>query len=103
MPQARSTGLISPWSELWEQYFEYELQPVAGGVRARTSKAAVSEDFAISGRRDPALLRSVRGEHDPVEARALVREAFRRRRVGLAALLLADALRAQRARKIASS
>jgi pimeloyl-ACP methyl ester carboxylesterase len=52
---ARSTGLISPWSELWEQYFEYELQPVAGGVRARTSKAAVSEDFAISGRRDPAL------------------------------------------------
>jgi pimeloyl-ACP methyl ester carboxylesterase len=51
---ARSTGLISPWSRLWEEIFEYELQPVAGGVRARTSKPAVSEDFAISALRDPA-------------------------------------------------
>lgn len=51
---ARSTGLISPWSRLWEQIFEYELQPVAGGVRARTNKAAVSEDFALSAERDPA-------------------------------------------------
>ena len=53
---ARSTGLISPWSTLWDQYFEYELQPVAGGVRARTSKAAVSEDFAIALNRDASEL-----------------------------------------------
>ena len=34
--------------------------------------------------RDPALLRALRGERDPVEARALLREALRRQRYGVA-------------------
>jgi pimeloyl-ACP methyl ester carboxylesterase len=51
---ARSTGLITPWDPLWDRYFEYELQPVEGGVAARTSKDAVSEDFAYGETHDPA-------------------------------------------------
>jgi glycosyltransferase involved in cell wall biosynthesis len=38
--------------------------------------------------REPALLRAVRGERDPVEARALFREALRRRRFRLALRVL---------------
>ena len=45
--------------------------------------------------RDPALLRSIRGERDPSEARALVHEAVRRRRYGLVAGLAFDALRSR--------
>jgi pimeloyl-ACP methyl ester carboxylesterase len=52
---ARSTGLIAPWDPLWDQYFAYELRSVAGGVSSRTSKAAVSEDFAQAATQDPAL------------------------------------------------
>jgi len=51
---ARSTGLIAPWDPLWDQYFAYELRPVAGGVASRTSKAAVNEDFAHGDTHDPA-------------------------------------------------
>ena len=40
----RKLGVIEPWSEYWERYFRYELQPVEGGVAARTSRAAVMED-----------------------------------------------------------
>jgi glycosyltransferase involved in cell wall biosynthesis len=43
--------------------------------------------------REPSLLRAARGERDPVEARALAREAVRRRRIGLAPLLAVQALR----------
>jgi pimeloyl-ACP methyl ester carboxylesterase len=43
----RTTGLIEPWSDTWERYFAYELEPVeGGGVVARTSQAAVEEDMA---------------------------------------------------------
>ncbi|HEY3690834.1 MAG TPA: alpha/beta fold hydrolase [Pseudonocardiaceae bacterium] len=41
----KQMGTITPWHPLWERYFDYELEPVAGGVRARTSRAAVTEDF----------------------------------------------------------
>jgi pimeloyl-ACP methyl ester carboxylesterase len=41
----KQMGTIVPWDPLWERYFAYELEPVAGGVRARTSRAAVTEDF----------------------------------------------------------
>ncbi|HYZ77605.1 MAG TPA: glycosyltransferase [Gaiellaceae bacterium] len=44
--------------------------------------------------RDPALLRSIRGERDPSEARALMHEAVRRRRYGLVPGLAFDAFRA---------
>jgi pimeloyl-ACP methyl ester carboxylesterase len=40
----RHSGIMEPWSEYWEHYFRYELQPVDGGVAARTSRAAVMED-----------------------------------------------------------
>lgn len=40
----RGIGAIEPWSDEWERYFRYELEPVEGGVSARTSRAAVMED-----------------------------------------------------------
>ena len=40
----RHSGIMEPWSDYWEHYFRYELQPVDGGVAARTSRAAVMED-----------------------------------------------------------
>jgi pimeloyl-ACP methyl ester carboxylesterase len=40
----RQIGTIEPWSEYWERYFRYELQPVEGGVTARSNPAAVLED-----------------------------------------------------------
>lgn len=43
---ARGLGTIVPWSENWDRYFEYELAPVEGGVRARTSHQAAVEDLA---------------------------------------------------------
>jgi pimeloyl-ACP methyl ester carboxylesterase len=49
----RSVGVIQPWTELWERYFRYELEPVAGGVRSRTNREAVLEDFAYGERNDP--------------------------------------------------
>ena len=41
----RRIGTVTPWDRLWDRYFDYELEPVEGGVRARTSRAAVEEDF----------------------------------------------------------
>jgi pimeloyl-ACP methyl ester carboxylesterase len=40
----RSVGIINPWSEYWDRYFRYELEPVEGGFAACTSRAAVIED-----------------------------------------------------------
>ena len=37
-------GLIDPWSEYWDRYFAYELEPVEGGVRSRSNREAVLED-----------------------------------------------------------
>jgi pimeloyl-ACP methyl ester carboxylesterase len=52
----RQTGAITPWDPLWERYFEYELEPAEGGVRARTSRAAVAEDFGYGASHDPRRL-----------------------------------------------
>jgi pimeloyl-ACP methyl ester carboxylesterase len=41
---ARSLGTIRPWSEYWDRYLRYELEPVEGGVRARSDAGAVRED-----------------------------------------------------------
>lgn len=41
----RNMGLVRPWAEIWESYFAYEMAPVDGGFRSRTSKNAVLEDF----------------------------------------------------------
>ena len=43
---AKSLGTITPWSDYWQRYFEYELAPVEGGVAARSNRAAVLEDAA---------------------------------------------------------
>jgi pimeloyl-ACP methyl ester carboxylesterase len=45
----KKLGLIEPWSGYWERYFRYELEPVEGGVRSRTNREAVLEDFAYGG------------------------------------------------------
>ncbi|MFI5261667.1 MAG: alpha/beta fold hydrolase [Candidatus Limnocylindrales bacterium] len=49
-------GTIRPWSPYWERYFRYELMPVAGGVRARSDRAAVLEDAAYGETHDPHVL-----------------------------------------------
>jgi pimeloyl-ACP methyl ester carboxylesterase len=53
MIRMRALPTIARWSEFWERYFEYELAPAAGGVRARTSRAAVLEDLAYGDGHDP--------------------------------------------------
>jgi pimeloyl-ACP methyl ester carboxylesterase len=45
LDQIKAIGTIRPWSEYWDRYFGYELQPVeGGGFAALTSRAAVMED-----------------------------------------------------------
>ena len=41
----KATGLVDPWSEYWDRYFQYELEPVEGGIRARSNRDAVLEDL----------------------------------------------------------
>ncbi len=44
----KGAGTIDPWSEYWDRYFRYELQPAdGGGVTARTSRTAVVEDMTF--------------------------------------------------------
>ncbi len=52
----KQVGLIQPWDEMWDRYYEYEMQPVEGGVGGRTDKAAVEEDFAFGETADLAAL-----------------------------------------------
>ena len=52
----QSLGTVRPWEPFWERCFRYDLQEVPGGVRARTSAAAVLEDFAYGEAHDPAAL-----------------------------------------------
>lgn len=52
----KQMGTLTPWDPLWERYFAYELEPVAGGVRARTSRDAVTEDFEYGSSHDPRRL-----------------------------------------------
>jgi hypothetical protein len=42
----KQIGTVSPWSDYFERYLRYELEPVEGGVRARTSREAALEDQA---------------------------------------------------------
>ena len=48
-----SRGAAVPWDELWKQHYLYELEEVPGGVRARTSKAAVVEDALYGSQHQP--------------------------------------------------
>ena len=54
--EVRAIGSIAPWDEHWDAYFRYELEPVPGGVRPRTSREAVLEDVAYGAGADPYLL-----------------------------------------------
>jgi pimeloyl-ACP methyl ester carboxylesterase len=56
MGLVRQLGIIAPWNPLWERYFMYELEPVGGGVKARTSREAVTEDFEFGISHDPRRL-----------------------------------------------
>jgi len=48
----RSGGAVSPWDEVWERHYRYELREVPGGVRARTDVAAVREDLTYGKQHD---------------------------------------------------
>jgi len=45
-------GTAEPWEDLWKAHYRYELEPVASGVRPRTSKAAVVEDLVYGSQQD---------------------------------------------------
>ena len=45
-------GAVEPWADLWEAHYRAELEPVASGVRPRTSKAAVVEDLVYGSQQD---------------------------------------------------
>lgn len=48
----KKIGLIDPWSEYWDRYFLYELEPIEGGVRARSNREAVLEDSEYGAHHD---------------------------------------------------
>jgi pimeloyl-ACP methyl ester carboxylesterase len=48
----RSLKLIDPWNEYWDRLYRYELVDVPGGVRARTQRAPVHEDFSYGNLHD---------------------------------------------------
>ena len=48
----KNLGLIDPWSEYWDRYFRYELESVDGGVKARSNRDAVMEDYAYGESHD---------------------------------------------------
>lgn len=41
----KNMALVRPWAQVWEDYFEYEMEPYGEGLRSRTSKEAIMEDF----------------------------------------------------------
>jgi pimeloyl-ACP methyl ester carboxylesterase len=47
-----SHGTAVPWDGLWKEHFLYELEDVPGGVRPRTSKAAVFEDVVYGSQQN---------------------------------------------------
>lgn len=49
----RGIGAVDPWSEFWDRYYRYDLEPTEGGVRSRTDRDAVIEDARWGGDHDP--------------------------------------------------
>ena len=77
-----------------EVLYRYREHPAAVTQRRVEERVRSRERLRDELWRDSALLRAVRGEREPVEARALLREAVRRGRYRVAArLLLGVALR----------
>jgi len=52
----RAGGVAEPWEDVWKAHSLYELEPVPGGVRPRTSWPAVVEDMAYGASHDPKAL-----------------------------------------------
>ena len=48
----QAAGTIAPWSEFWETYFRWELEPTDDGVRIRTDLGAVAEDSTYATQQD---------------------------------------------------
>jgi pimeloyl-ACP methyl ester carboxylesterase len=44
LARVRAIGVVDPWSEYWDRYYTYDLEPTDGGVRSRTDRDAVLED-----------------------------------------------------------
>ena len=49
----REMGLATPWNDLWEQHYRYDLITENGSVRPRTDVAAVTEDAIYGSTQDP--------------------------------------------------
>jgi pimeloyl-ACP methyl ester carboxylesterase len=49
----KQVPVYDPWSDAWQRLFDYELEDVEGGVRARTSSEAPWEDERYRQTRDP--------------------------------------------------
>lgn len=52
----RSSTLVEPWNDFWEQHYRYDLIEENGLIHPRTSSAAVTEDAQYGGTRDPRAL-----------------------------------------------
>ena len=78
-----------------EVLYRYRVHPAAVTKTRVEERIAARERLRDELWRDPALLRALDGERELVEARALAREALRRRRLALGARLATQALRLQ--------
>jgi glycosyltransferase involved in cell wall biosynthesis len=78
-----------------EVLYRYRVHPAAVTKTRVEERIAARERLRDELWREPALLRALGGERELAEARALAREALRRRRLALGARLAADALRLQ--------
>ena len=78
-----------------ELLYRYRVHPDAV-TKTDPERVARREALRDELWREPSLLREASGERDPVEARALAREALRRRRFALALRLLRPGLSARR-------
>jgi glycosyltransferase involved in cell wall biosynthesis len=85
-----------------EALYRYRVHPEAVTKTRVEERVSARERLRDELWRDPALLGALHGEEDAVEARALSREALRRRRLALGARLAARAIRLQ-ARRTSSS
>jgi glycosyltransferase involved in cell wall biosynthesis len=78
-----------------EVLYRYRVHPAAVTKTRVEERIAARERLRDELWREPALLRALGGERELAEARALAREALRRRRLALGARLAAEALRLQ--------
>ncbi|MBV8193991.1 MAG: alpha/beta hydrolase [Candidatus Dormibacteraeota bacterium] len=44
LSQFRQLGVVEPWNEYWQRYYEYDMQPTDGGVASTVDRMAAFED-----------------------------------------------------------